>query len=188
MSNMNIISKMNAKHRRPHNHLIAALCARADNTLTVNDVLTVFDSIAQRADKTALRDQTGKVSAYMCDAKKYDLAQIESIRDGKRVIAYRLMNASMFNDRGFNTSLFPASYHDSINAYADAIISPVDTMIEDETIIDDASVSHDDIDVSSHETDEANALYSETVDNFVATVKTPARKNGKFVKRETIAA
>ena len=99
-------SRLNAfvenHHNRPLHYVIRAFLAREDCTLSVEDVMQVFDSIPQRAGTTRLRDQKGRVSGVMNDCDEYDAAIIESASINRQVTHYILKNPEQFSNTGFS--------------------------------------------------------------------------------------
>ncbi len=110
MSRNNLSAPLNARidahvakiHNRPHHYVLRAFLANDDCTLSIDDIIRVFDSINQRSNTTPLREQTGRVSGVISDAREYDAANIVSHAFNRQVTHYTLLNPNDFSNTGFS--------------------------------------------------------------------------------------
>jgi hypothetical protein len=110
MSRNKLSDSLNAKidaftakhHNRPLHYLTRAFLAREDCTLSVEDVMRVFDEIPQRSNTTPLREQTGRVSGVVSDVREYNAGLIDAFTVNREVTHYTLKNPEQFSNTGFS--------------------------------------------------------------------------------------
>jgi len=110
MSRNNLSDSLNARidaftakhHNRPLHYLTRAFLAREDCTLSVAEVMQVFDSIPQRSNTTPLREQTGRVSGVVSDVREYNAGLIDAFTVNREVTHYVLKNPEQFSNMGFS--------------------------------------------------------------------------------------
>lgn len=110
MSRNNLSDSLNARidaftakhHNRPLHYLTRAFLAREDCTLSVEDVMRVFDEIPQRSNTTPLREQTGRVSGVVSDVREYNAGLIDAFTVNREVTHYTLKNPEQFSNTGFS--------------------------------------------------------------------------------------
>jgi len=78
---------------RPHNKLIALL--RDGKVHTVASIESHFETDEK------MKSLMYRLSTYIYDIRKYEQGIIKVAKDGRKVVAYQLINASAYNADGF---------------------------------------------------------------------------------------
>lgn len=110
MSRNNLSDSLNARidahvakiHNRAHHYVMRAFLANDDCTLSIDDIIRVFDSINQRSNTTPLREQNGRISGVISDCREYEAANIVSHAFNRQVTHYTLLNPNDFSNTGFS--------------------------------------------------------------------------------------